>query len=82
MENISIIKHTDNYLICEDYFFNLVLRLNFENSFDYFIHNNLINNKFDEIYFKMPFNILKRILNSIEEGAYLSRTIYLSQHIW
>jgi hypothetical protein len=80
MENITN-KITDG-LIYEDYYFNIVLRINFEKTFKYFIDNNLVINKFDEIYFKMPFNLLKKIANSIEEGAYLNRNVFIPPTIW
>jgi hypothetical protein len=82
MENILVSKNTDDIHIYEDYYFNIVLRVNFEDSFRYFIDNNLVVNKFDEIYFKMPFNVLKKIGNSIDEGTYLNRSVYLSPSIW
>lgn len=88
MDDLYIIKkEIENYNIIEEYFFNFINPKYYHEKAIYFKKYNLVDVTYNEdYYFDLPFNILNRLLQSIENKintkSILVNNIILSKSIW
>jgi hypothetical protein len=77
-EKVQIIFH-------ENFYFDLILSSNMTNSFEYFINSSIIKTSeknYDFYYYKLPFLLIKKLIDTIKKGAFITKSIFISKDIW
>jgi hypothetical protein len=77
-------EQNKNFKIEENFFFEKIKTLNFNTDYSFFLTNNFVSQKQDSdyYYFKLPFIIIRKIIDSMESNIELTSHIKYTKDLW